>query len=178
MQHCSRVSLLCWNPAVSVRKEGGQGSRRRATIENHAFCILFSVILNLFFLVPVIHGDCFAGKGEKYLGFTNTTASGEACERWDRIHYPNMKEAHNFCRNRGGKSSAPWCFAKEGDTQRKQSCNIPRCSKWAHNWSKLFLLYLTRSSYPIVILVYGNKSPSCNFSFEWQRQEALISVHS
>ena len=40
-----------------------------------------------------------------------------------------MREAHNFCRNPGGRESAPWCFAKQGGVQRKQTCNIPKCGK-------------------------------------------------
>ena len=74
-------------------------------------------------------------KGVHYNGFTNITASGRTCQKWDdtrpHIHpisivlRPYLQD-NNWCRNPDGRGSRPWCYTSDPSV-RWEYCDIPIC---------------------------------------------------
>uniref|UniRef100_A0A0N4Z361 receptor protein-tyrosine kinase n=1 Tax=Parastrongyloides trichosuri TaxID=131310 RepID=A0A0N4Z361_PARTI len=77
---------------------------------------------------------CYVKEGKDYKGTINTSKSGRNCRSWIQssspdfnvITYPELKFSKNFCRNPGGKRSAPWCYVDNGE---EELCAVSQCPK-------------------------------------------------
>uniref|UniRef100_A0A0K0ELA5 receptor protein-tyrosine kinase n=1 Tax=Strongyloides stercoralis TaxID=6248 RepID=A0A0K0ELA5_STRER len=77
---------------------------------------------------------CYIKDGQDYKGTINTSKSGRACRSWIQssspefnvIAYPELKLSKNYCRNPGGKRTAPWCYVGNGE---EELCSVSQCPK-------------------------------------------------
>lgn len=77
------------------------------------------------------------GNGRYYMGNVNVTQSGIQCQQWSsqkpHTHiqpppvFPQVQDAHNYCRNPGGEEPYPWCYTTD-ESVRWAYCDVPRCA--------------------------------------------------
>ncbi|XP_054258708.1 uncharacterized protein LOC128983440 [Macrosteles quadrilineatus] len=83
---------------------------------------------------------CVKGSGQDYRGIANVTETSTACLPWElpkvksalkyRVSETTFKSVlagHNHCRNLGSSDPQPWCYVAEGDSIKKEACDIPNC---------------------------------------------------
>ena len=75
------------------------------------------------------------------MGQANTTASGQACMRWDEQAFQRLfnsdeysfpdesiSSAENFCRNPNSDEGGVWCTIAGGDDGGWGYCNVTQCA--------------------------------------------------
>lgn len=84
--------------------------------------------------------SCFHDNGRLYRGKVSTTLNGQRCLEWNNqnlmsiAEWPELFGGHNYCRNPDGKHRAPYCIVADGNSWRREICDLKECG------DRLFLI--------------------------------------
>ncbi|XP_014668164.1 PREDICTED: inactive tyrosine-protein kinase transmembrane receptor ROR1-like [Priapulus caudatus] len=105
---------------------------------------------------------CYNGSGESYRGSASVTRSGLPCQKWKANYphqhlltasdYPELSGGHSYCRNPGGRESAPYCFTLN-ENVRTEACDIPKCVGGDGGMEDIMYMLIPAIAIPVLLII-------------------------